>query len=169
MKKLIFFTIAIFIWFSKLHAQHCAYDFASIIVVSIHEKDNLENISNLKVTIVDSSGNPVLDSNENEMLFWQNPRKTTSDYNNPAQARKIRYPFAKNNYVLVLGGSHSIDKYYLKIEEKENFDKYRLPYYQMINLYEVDKYRLCDTYNNEDYKSYIGRLYKPVEIIINKK
>ncbi|RRJ89862.1 hypothetical protein EG240_10725 [Paenimyroides tangerinum] len=150
--------------------QHCAYDFASIIVVTIHEKENLNNIPNLKVTIVDSEGNNVLDRNDNEIVFWQNPEKSSTEYNNFENAKEIRYPFAKDNYVWVCGVNFSVEDYYLKIEETGNTSKYHLPYYKLIKLYEVDKFHLCGNYHNEDYHTYSGRrLYKPVEIIVQKK
>ena len=151
--------------------QHCAYDSASIIVVSIHEKDNLNNITNLKISIVDNTGNPVLDHKEKEIVFWQNPEKSSTEYNNFENAREIRYPFAKDNYVWVCGVNFSVEDYYLKIEEINGARQYRLPDYKLIKLYEVDKFHLCDSYNNVDYRKNFGsqRLYKPIEIIVDKK
>lgn len=151
--------------------QHCAYDGASIIVVNVHEKDNLNNIPNLIITIVDSKENPVLDHKEKEIVFWQNPEKSSTEYNNFENAREIRYPFAKDNYVWVCGVNFSTDDYYLKIEETGNISNYHLPYYKLIKLYEGDKFHLCDSYRNEDYHKNFGsqRLYKPIEIIVNKK
>lgn len=151
--------------------QHCAYDFASIIVVSVHEKDNLNNIQNLKISIVDSKGNTVSDHKEKEIVFWQNPEKSSTVFNNFENAREIRYPFAKDNYVWVCGVNFSVDDYYLKIEEVNDSSQYRLPDYKLIKLYEVDKFHLCDSYKNEDYHKSFGsrRLYKPIEIIVAKK
>ena len=155
--------------------QHCAYDFTSIIVVSIHEKNNLNNIPNLKITIVDSDGNKVLDRNENEIIFWQNPEQTTFegfiDNNNPAQNEKISFPFAKDNYIWVCSVNFNLDDYYLNIEEVNNSPQYRLPDYKLIKFYEVDKFHLCDSYKNEDYQKNFGsrRLYKPIEIIVDKR
>ncbi len=174
MKNLIILTFVIFLAGKKTQAQHCPYDFASIIVVSIHEKDSSKNIPNLKLTLVDSSGNAVLDRNEKEIVFWQNPEKTTFegyiDNNNPAQNEKIRFPFAKDNYVWVCSIYFSLDDYYLKIEKIGDIPQYRLPDYKLIKLYEVDKFHLCDSYKNEDYHKDFGsrRLYKPIEIIIDK-
>ncbi len=169
MKNIIILTLAICFSFIKAQSQHCAYDSASIIVVSIHDKDSLNNIPNLKVTLVDSSGNAVLDSYNNEIVFWQNPKKTISEYNSPKNAKEIRYPFAKDNYVYVYDANFYVDDYYLKIEETEATSKYRLPYYKHNKLYEIDKFHLCSTYKKEDYFTYSGRrLYKPVEIIVQR-
>jgi len=169
------YTFLLFIFLSDCaFGQHCAYDFASIIVVSIHEQDNLNNIPNLKVTIVDNEGNSVLDRNEKEIVFWQNPDKTTFEgfieSNNPVQNEKIRFPFAKDNYIWVCSINFSLDDYYLKIEEIGDSAQYRLPYYKFIKLYEVDKFHLCDSYKSEDYNKTFGsrRLYKPIEIIVKK-
>lgn len=161
-----------FILFSGMAlGQHCAYDFASIIIVSVHEKDNLNNIPNLKISIVDSKGNAVSDYTEKEIVFWQNPEKSSTEYNNFENARAIRYPFAKDNYVWVCGVNFSTDDYYLKIEEINDTRQYRLPGYKLIKLYEADKFHLCDSNNNEDYHKNFGsqRLYKPIEIIVEKK
>lgn len=161
-----------FILFSDVaFGQHCAYDFASIIVVSIHEKDNMNNIPNFKISIVDRKGNPVLDHKEKEIVFWQNPKKSSTEYNNFENAREIKYPFAKDNYVWVCGDNFSTDDYYLKVEEINDACQYRLTDYKLMKLYEVDKFHLCDSYNNEDYHKNFGskRLYKPIEIIVEKK
>lgn len=50
-------------------AQHCQYDFASIIVVHAHGKNKADNIPNLKISMIDSLGNPVLDYKGNEIVF----------------------------------------------------------------------------------------------------
>ena len=174
MKHLIILTFVIFFSNIKTQAQHCAYDFTSIIVVSVHEKDNPNNIPNLKITLVDNSGKIVLDKNEKEIVFWQNPEQTTFegfiDNNNPAQNEKIRFPFAKDNYIWVCSVYFNLDDYYLKIEEVSDTPQYRLPDYKLIKLYEVDKFHLCDSYRNEDYHKNFGtrRLYKPIEIIVDK-
>lgn len=175
MKNQLFILISFILLSGIAFGQHCAYDFTSIIVVSIHEKDNLNNIPNLKVTIVDSEGNKVLDRNENEIIFWQNPEQTTFegfiDNNNPAQNEKIRFPFAKDNYIWVCSVSFNLDDYYLKIEEINDSLQYRLPDYKFIKLYEVDKFHLCDSYRNEDYHKNFGsrRLHKPIEIIVDRR
>lgn len=170
MRYQLFLLISFTLLSGLAFGQHCAYDFASIIVVYVHEKDNLNTIPNLKITLVDNEGNAVLDHNDKEIVFWQNPQKTISKYNSPEKAKEIRYPFAKDNYVWVCGVNFSVDDYYLKIEETGNTSHYNLPYYKLIRLYEADKFHLCDAYDNEDYFTYTGRrLYKPVEIILQKK
>ncbi len=119
---------------------------------------------------MDSNKNTVLDHNKREIVFWQNPESSSNAYNSPEKARATRFPFAKDNYVWVCDVNFSVEDYYLKIEETGNIPQYHLPKYELIKLYEVDKYRLCGNYRNKDYYRYSGeRLYKPVEIIVQKK
>lgn len=165
------FIVLLFILFGGVASgQHCPYDFASILVISVHEEDNLNNIANLKITLVDSNKNAVLDHNEKEIVFWQNPEKSSNEYNSPEKARATSFPFAKDNYVWVCDAIFSIEDYYLKIEETGDVQQYLLPKHELIKLYEIDKYRLCGNYRNKDYYSYSGeRLYKPIEVIVRKK
>ncbi len=158
------------ITFTTAMGQHCAFDFAAIIVVNVHEKDSIKNIPNLKITIVDSIGKP-FESGQ----FWQNPSKTTFagyiDNNNPADPSRIRFPFASDNYVLIIGYRFPVEKYYIKIEEIDRSANGE--YYPLIwptKLYAIDKYSLCGTYDDDYYHSIpAGRIYKPIEIIMCRK
>src|SRR5215217_5108166 len=66
MRYLFFFLFLIV--FSAEAQQHCGYDFSSYIVLHIHEDGKPENIPNLKVTLVDSLGNDVV--NVNNKYSW---------------------------------------------------------------------------------------------------
>ena len=97
---------------TTVKSQHCPFDFSYIIVITVHEKDSIKNIPNLRITIVDSLGNPITETTYKDGLpiadtltFWQNPNKTTFmgyiDNENPADHAQINFPFAKDNYVFV--------------------------------------------------------------------
>jgi len=177
--------------------QHCPFDNTAIIVVTVHEKDSSKNIPNLRITFVDSLGNPVTKTRYKNgkavvdtLRFWQNPAKTTFqgriDNENPSTDSKICFPFAKDNYVFTC--SHDFPntpdkifsnnyrpkpkKYFIKIEEidgKENGEYY--PLHWPVPLYEQDKYSLCGTFNDTEYSPvhYGGRIYKPIDIIMQRK
>lgn len=179
--------IKLFILFSLLSVcalgQHCPFDFTAIIVVSVHEKDSAANIPNLRISLIDSAGNNVTDifyrngkAVVDTLRFWQNPNETTFkgyiDNENPADPVKIRFPFAKDNYVFVCSRKFEASKYQIKIEKvdgKQNGEYY--PIIFPVYLYEQDKYSLCGNYDNEEYSpEYYGeRIYKPIEIIMQRK
>ena len=154
---------------TSVKGQHCPFDIAAIIVVTVHEKDSIKNIPNLKITIVDKLGNPISGHNSS----WQNANKTTFtgyiDNDNPGDATRIKFPFAKDNYVFICGVNFSVDGYYLKIEETDTVSKY-YSHIGLVKMRDQDKYPLCGTYDDYEYSPYYdGRLYKPIEVIMKRK
>jgi hypothetical protein len=172
MKKLLFVVI-LFIA-SEAFTQHCPYDFAGIIVLNIHAKNDTVIIPGLLITIHDKEGDLMMTTkyvhNKWEAkvdAFWQNPSNTTFkgyiDNNNPAENEKIRFPFAKNNYVLVVSSSLIIDTYTVEIIDPSG--KY-LP--KEVRLSRDNLYSLCGTYQDAEYVTSNSNptLYQPLEIIL---
>ena len=165
---------------TAVKSQHCPYDMTSIIVVTIHEKESIKNIPNIRITLIDSLGNPFIGTiHKNEQLiqdtlrFWQNPNKKTFNgyLDNEDHPTQINFPFAKDNYVFVCAHNFPAAIYYIKVEEidgKADGEYYPVP---GIKLYEQDKYSLCGTFDlNEYYPRYYGaRIYKPIDIIMQRK
>lgn len=180
MKKLLTFYFALFlISFGK--AQHCPFDGVAIIVLNIHAADSVGVIPGLKIYMLDNTNQPVktLHYENNEWVsdtawFWQNPDKTTfkgyMDNSNPAIPEKIRFPFARNNYVTTTHYHFPASKYRIIIEDI-NCAKNRGAFMkQVISIHNTDVYPLCTTYNKEVYDYPYEKLtYKPVEVILQKK
>ncbi len=130
-----------------MNAQHCGFDSVSIIVVYVHSQNGVENIPNLRISIVDKNGIDLINYDKETMFFRQN----------------LNFPFLKNDYGLVVSNGLKMDNLYLKVESpfvKSNSIK--------VKLYENDKYPLCGNYDNQDYSNpnrYSNRVYKPIDVI----
>ncbi len=180
---LLLFSTAFLALSTAAKSQCCPFDNAAIIVVTVHEKDSTKNIPHLRITIVDSLGNPITETTYKDgqpvvdtLRFWQNPNKTTFvgyiDNENPADPTRINFPFAKDNYVFVCGHNFSTKNYRIKIEEIDGkANGVYSPLHWTVPLYDQDKYSLCETFDDLEYSPlYYGtRLYKPIEIIMGRK
>ena len=142
MIKKYLFILFIFITF-YVKAQHCPYDYAAIIVLHITDSTSDENIKNLRITLLDIDKKPiVLEEWTGKQMafdttnFWQNPDSTTAkgyiDNEHPFQTTKVRFWFAKDNYLWVCDRSYPIEKCFIKIEDrdtKRKGGKYKTGYY----------------------------------------
>lgn len=174
-KKLIILLISITLY---SNAQHCPYDLSGIIVLNIHSKNSTAIIPNLKITLLDSLNNVVMANFwrkekhkggnfvKDTLKFWQNPSKTTFggyiDNNNPADDTRIRFPFAKENYVLVGGYDFKIQNYKIKIEDvdgRKNQGRFKTT---IIRPKQIKVYSLCGKYNLERYPGD----FQPTEVIL---
>ncbi|HWY37458.1 MAG TPA: hypothetical protein VNY73_02795 [Bacteroidia bacterium] len=175
MKKLLTFISFQFLLLS-LKAQHCPFDGAALIALTIQAADSNGIISGLKIYMLDSTGKPVKGyryaNNQwvnDTVWFWQNPERTTFkgyiDNNNPAQNDKIRFPFARNNYVTVVHDHFPLSKCKIVIaginKGKRSFKT------KIITLKDTDVYPLCTTYNDEVYNCPFRKIiYAPADIIL---
>lgn len=112
-----------------INVQHCGYDFTSYLVINVHEQGKTENIKNLKITIVDSSGSDVI--NKNNRWSWVNNNKPllfTPNYKLDSNNTKVEnsnpegkwfFPFAKDYYLLSVVNTFTADIFSVKIEEED--------------------------------------------------
>jgi hypothetical protein len=150
-----------------LSAQHCPFDATGIIVVNIHCSSDTANITNLEVILMDSLGKVVGE-------FWRNPDKITYhgpiDCNHRADVTRMRFPFAKDNYVFVgainlLNKPHTIS--IRDIDGKKNGGNFASV---LVKLTKSEVYSLCGTYKMEVYpEEYHDQkvVYKPLEICLS--
>jgi len=165
---------------SSAQVMHCGYDFTSYIVLDVHEQGKKENIKNLKITIVDSTGRDII--NINNMYSFKNanqPLVFTSNYliddNNKklaegATATKERwfFPFAKDNYLLSVSNTFEADRYSIKITDtdgKENGGKYKTV---ILPLYSYNMYILCSNESQQAAIKFGRKMNKPVDVILEK-
>jgi hypothetical protein len=182
LSKILNGIIFIFLFSENVKSQHCPFDGSAIVVLHIHEEDSVRTIPNLKITLLDSLHVPIEGYYfqngmfvEDTLFFWQNPSLTTFrgyiDNNNPADVRHMRFPFARDNYVLVLSGGYPIENCFIQIEEiAVNGTLHYFPIQQPIPLYKHDLYSLCGTYDDENYRTYYygTRPYHPVELTMKR-
>ncbi len=157
--KRILLLLSVCLFFIKTEAQHCPYDFSSMIVINIYEENENTFIQNLKISLVDSLGNPLLYGNK-EIVFSQNKEILFDEY------RTLPFDI---NYFYICWNKFPIQEYYLKIEEIADSPKYEITE-NTIKLYPNDKFHLCKNFwFKHNFPLSNGRIYKPIEVILKKK
>jgi len=162
-----------------INVQHCGYDFTSYLVINVHEQGKTENIKNLKITIVDSSGSDVI--NKNNRWSWVNNNKPllfTPNYKLDRNNNKVEnsnpegkwfFPFAKDYYLLSVVNTFTADIFSVKIEDldkEENGGHFET---QIIPLSPYNMYILCSSENERQAQQFGPRTNRPVDVILKKK
>lgn len=164
--------------FSAHSQQHCGYDFSSYLVLHIHEDGKSENIPNLKVTLVDSLGNDVI--NVNNKYSWNKSGQIMKFYENykidndgkkientpENQKAKWFFPFSKDTYLLSVTNDFPADNMQVKIEDisvKPQFET------ETIQLYAFNMYILCTTQVQQKAQQFGPRVNKSVNIVLKRK
>lgn len=136
--------VAFFILFSSLSfsqiagVPHCGYDFTSYVVVNAHEEHQKVNVKDLKITLVDLDGNEVINTNNEISLVNNNlPLTFTQNYQITLDNNQVKwyFPYAADQYFLVVRNTISIEDYQVKIEDiKGKFQTQIMPL-SSLNLY----------------------------------
>ncbi len=162
-----------------INAPHCGYDFTSYLVVNVHEKGKKENIKNLRITIVDSVGNEVI--NKNNRWSWVNNNKPllfTPNYKLNKAGEKVHnddpdakwfFPFAKDNYLLSVVNTFLADSFSVKIEDIDGEENGGWFETQIIQLYPFNMYILCSSENERQAQQFGPRTNRPIDVILEKK
>ncbi|MBL7964664.1 MAG: hypothetical protein JNM31_12575 [Flavobacteriales bacterium] len=163
-----------------LTAQHCVYDFASIIVVRPHLDGDTQVVKDLRITLLDSTNLPVTIGGEAWHLFRPNTDlKACQRYQHGfTRGYAMCFPFAKDNYVLVLPRGMDTSKMKVLIQDDRpstSVDYHRRNWMhpfvmQVLPLTAFDNYPLCGTYNDEEYPDRHDRPpYHPVDITLRTR
>jgi len=161
--------------------MHCGYDFTSYVVLNVHEDGKAHNIKNLKVTIVDSLGNDVV--NTNNLYSFKNanePMKFTFNYQigddnkrlpEGAVAAKERwfFPYAKDNYLISVVNNFPADSFQVKIEDvdgQENGGKFKT---LILPLYAYNMYVLCSNESQQAAMKFGRKMNKPIDVVLEKE
>jgi hypothetical protein len=173
-----FLTLFLFLgFFSAKAQQHCGYDFSSFFVLQIHEEGSKENISNLKVTLIDYFGNELVNTGnkyswtnrDKVMQFYENYRidgqgKKLTDFSTEEKVRWF-FPFAKATYIITVTNDFPIDGIRAKIEDISEKPVFQT---QIINLFVSNLYVLCTT-QAQKAQQFGARINKPIEVILKKR
>lgn len=175
------FFVRFFTANAQVAVQHCGYDFTSYLVLDVHENGKKENIKDLKITIVDSEGNEVI--NVNNVYSWTNSNKPMvflPNYKIDENGKKISgetdknvksrwfFPFAKDSYLLSVANTFPAENFSIKVEDidgKANGGFFKT---QLIPLYSYNMYVLCSAQNERQAMQFGPRTNRPVEIILEK-
>lgn len=160
---------------------HCGYDFTSYIVLDVHEAGKKENIKNLRITVVDSLGNDLI--NTANLYSWKNADKPMAfsfnyliDDNNQrlaegATATKERwfFPYAKDNYLITVVNTFQPERFQVKIEDKdgkENGGKFKTIF---LPIYGYNMYILCSNESQQAAMKFGRKMNKPVDVVLEKE
>lgn len=179
-KLLMLFLIVTF----YVKAQHCGWDFLDMIVIEVKDSTTDQRIDNLKLTLVNSAGNPyILDKNDwyfrpglyegllyNYILYDTltfNIQKSDTHIYSGNISKEIgktdRYGkdrhlvMAAGNYFLVNDGSNNwrYKNYLYNIKIEDLSGKYPTTF---IPLREENVIRLCSDYRSEQWKDKVIKL-----------
>lgn len=161
------------------HAQHCGYDFAAIIVVRPHLQGDTNVVKGLRITLLDSTNLPVNFSGAAQHLFRMNTDLDACArwQGRFAEGYKLCFPFAKDNYVLVIPRGTDTAKMKLLVQDDRlpmTVDYHRQNWIhpfpmQVVPLTGFDSYPLCGNYNDVVYPQLDGRpSFAPVDVVLGR-
>lgn len=146
---------------------HCGFDFTSYLVVKAHEDGKVENIADLKISLVNEQGEVVI--NENNKYSWKNANQALiftrnhliSKSNEP---EKWFFPYAGDTYLLSVTNTFPAEEFYIKIQDtQERFQE------QLVQLQAFNMYILCSSENERQARSFGPRTNSPIEVILLPK
>jgi len=166
---------------ASAQVMHCGYDFTSYVVLDVHEQGKKENIKNLRITIVDSLGNNLV--NANNIYSFKNagkPLEFTSNYRIDDNNKKLEegmtaakerwfFPFAKDNYLLSVANTFPADDFSIKVEDIDgdaNGGKFETV---IVKLYSYNMYILCSNESDQAAVKFGRKMNKPIDIVLEKK
>lgn len=153
-----------------LPAQHCGYDFTSIIVVHAHRANSPAVEPRLRITLLDANNLPAVINGQDWNRFRPNDGRSVP-HDRAWQQHFERYsgqvfPFAGDNYVLVIPSHLDYTGYSILVQDERNGGLGELKR-TVVPITNNDVYILCGTYDEEVYPSMEGRpAFKPVDIIL---
>jgi hypothetical protein len=146
---------------------HCGFDFTSYLVVKVHEDGKLDNIADLKISLVNEKGEEVI--NENNKYSWKNANQALiftrnhliSKSNEP---EKWFFPYAGDTYLLSVTNTFPAEEFYIKIQDTQGrFQE------QLVQLQAFNMYILCSSENERQARSFGPRTNSPIEVILLPK
>ncbi len=179
MKKFVFLFLLFPVW---LAAQHCPYDYESVIVLDVRCDVDSQTIPGLKITLQNANGNVIMSSSYNgttwetdTSFFWLNTDTTTFsgviDNKHAWSPWKTRFWFADDNYVLVCPRASTYKGWKIRIEDvdgKNNCGKYRTT---VLDVSSQFVYPLCTAFSYWDMGAKYGFVkdYKPYLVELMRK
>ena len=169
MKQIVvFFIIFSSVSFGQITGvPHCGYDFTSYVVVNAHEENQKVNVKDLKISLVDLDGNEVLNTNNAISLVNNNlPLLFTQNYQITLENNQQRwyFPYASDQYFLVVRNTISIEDYQIKIEDTKG--KYQT---QIVPLSSLNLYILCSTEAEKQARTFGPKTSNQmVEVVLTK-
>ncbi|MBL8003353.1 MAG: hypothetical protein JNL05_15475, partial [Flavobacteriales bacterium] len=149
-----FVPILSFLLPTLLTAQHCGYDFASIIVVHAHRANSAVVEPRMRITLLDTNNLPAVINGQDWNRFRPNDGRSVL-HDRAWQPHFERYsgqvfPFAGDNYVLVVPAHLDYTGYSILVQDERNGGMGELKR-TVVPITNNDVYSLCGTYDEEVY------------------
>lgn len=147
---------------------HCGYDFTSYLVVNAHEENAKLNPKDLSISLVDLEGKEVINTANTisligtnaPLIFIQNYQVSLAD-----GQLKWYFPYATDQYFLVVRNTIDIEKFQVKIEDKKGIYQ---P--QILPLNTFNLYVLCSTEAEKQSRSFGPKTSNQmVEVVLKKR
>lgn len=161
-----------------LLAQHCGYDFLSVIVVRPHVDGDTVVIDGLWITLLDSNNLPLIHYDKAWHLFHRNVEQHLQYQKDGHFDVPDFFPFAKDNYILVVpDGFRAANMKVLVQDERDDGplnkrrDQWPERFKQtVVPLTANDSYPLCGVYDEAVYPPMQGRPnFAPVDITLSPR
>lgn len=156
-----------------LSAQHCGYDFASIIVVHAHRSNSATVEPRLRITLLDTNNLPAVINGQEWNRFRPNDGRSVLP-DRAWQPHFERYsdqvfPFASDNYVLVVPSRLDYSGYSILVQDERNGGLGELRR-TVVPISNDDVYPLCGRYDEDVYPPLEGRPnFAPVDIMLQTR
>ena len=161
-----------------LRAQHCGYDFRSVILVRPHAAGDSTVIDGLRITLLDSNNLPVVHYDKPWQLFHRNAEQHLPYRKGGYFDVPDFFPFAKDNYILVVPNSFRAAKMKVLVQDERDAgplnkrrDQWPVRFKQtIVPLTASDMYPLCGVFDERVYPELRDRpAYHPVDIILYQR
>ena len=165
--KILSFFFLFFTLITVGQVPHCGFDFTSYLVVKAHEDGKLDNIADLKITLVNEKGEEVI--NENNKFSWKNANKSlvfsrNHLINRSNEPEKWFFPYAGDTYLLSVTNTFPAEDFYLKIQDTKGVYQE-----QMVQLQAYNMYILCSSENERQARTFGPRTNSPIEVVLLPK
>jgi hypothetical protein len=144
---------------------HCGFDFTSYLVVKAHEEGKLDNIPDLKITLINEKGEEVI--NENNKYSWKfgnRPLMFTRNHliSKPNEPEKWFFPYSGDTYLLSVTNTFPAEEFFIKIQDTKGKFKEQLVQLQAFNMY-----ILCSSENERQARTFGPRSNNPIEVVLS--
>jgi hypothetical protein len=168
-------TLIVLLFFQPviLAAQHCGYDFASIIVVHAHRANSPAVVPHMRITLLDTNNLPAVINGQEWNRFRPNDGRSVLP-DRAWQPHFERYsgqvfPFASDNYVLVVPSRLDYSGYSILVQDERNGGLGELRR-TVVPISNDDVYPLCGRYDEDVYPPLEGRPnFAPVDIMLQTR
>ncbi|MBK8498954.1 MAG: hypothetical protein IPL52_09085 [Flavobacteriales bacterium] len=155
-------------------AQHCGYDNAAILVVRPHAPGDTTVVDGLRITVLDTNNVPLTYGGRPYPIFFRNTDgkafNTPGVNHRPQRGQQRLFPFAQDNYVLVIGHHLDLRGCSILVQDERSWE-HRNVYRQMVVPLTLERgYPLCDRFDEVFYSTYGDEpSYAPIDIPLRRR